>query len=400
MASLNSVGLVGMIELGRFSAAADPRAPQRLGLSVRVTRCSVWSYIAWQKIWRLAGADHMHVNGIANKFSESRRQRHRIRPGMPEPRCSPASLHSPCRYSPPANRRGRRPRPIAALGSTDLIVTAGGGIMAHPGGPAAGVAAMQRSVGGGRGRRCARRLCAYPSQTAARARDGGMTTARPLPSGPLVAFYGDDFTGSLGLHGSRRLLPASKRCCFLIPPTAERLRDFLHTARAIGIAGVARVAEPAMDGRTPAAGLSNCSRATGAPVVHYKVCSTFDSAPQVGSIGRAIESHARRFSTAPWTPMIVADPGMGRYQAFGNLFALVNGIGHRLDRHPTMSRHPVTPMDEADLSATSPGRPAGDRPCRFCGDEARRGRRAPRAGDLPPAHGVVSHRCARPGDPG
>ena len=34
MASLNSVGLVGMIELGRFSAAADPRPPQRLGLSV------------------------------------------------------------------------------------------------------------------------------------------------------------------------------------------------------------------------------------------------------------------------------------------------------------------------------------------------------------------------------
>ena len=30
-----------------------------------------WSYVAWQKIWRLAGADHMHVNGLANKFSES-----------------------------------------------------------------------------------------------------------------------------------------------------------------------------------------------------------------------------------------------------------------------------------------------------------------------------------------
>jgi uncharacterized protein YgbK (DUF1537 family) len=34
---------------------------------------------------------------------------------------------------------------------------------------------------------------------------------------------------------------------------------------------------------------------------------------------------------------------------FGNLFAAVDGIGYRLDRHPTMSRHPVTPMDEADL---------------------------------------------------
>jgi uncharacterized protein YgbK (DUF1537 family) len=47
--------------------------------------------------------------------------------------------------------------------------------------------------------------------------------------------------------------------------------------------------------------------------------------------------------------MIVASPAMGRYQTFGNLFATVDGVGHRLDRHPTMSRHPVTPMDEADL---------------------------------------------------
>ena len=30
-----------------------------------------WSNIAWQKIWRLAGADHMHVNGIGNKFAET-----------------------------------------------------------------------------------------------------------------------------------------------------------------------------------------------------------------------------------------------------------------------------------------------------------------------------------------
>src|SRR5687768_7751955 len=40
---------------------------------------------------------------------------------------------------------------------------------------------------------------------------------------------------------------------------------------------------------------------------------------------------------------------MGRFQAFGNLFATVDGVGYRLDRHPTMARHPVRPMDEADL---------------------------------------------------
>ena len=86
----------------------------------------------------------------------------------------------------------------------------------------------------------------------------------------------------------------------------------------------------------------------GAPVIHYKVCSTFDSAPHIGSIGRAADIGAAMFRG--WTPLIVADPGMGRYQAAGNLFAAAQGAVHRLDRHPVMSRHPVTPMDEADLA--------------------------------------------------
>ena len=52
-----------------------------------------------------------------------------------------------------------------------------------------------------------------------------------------------------------------------------------------------------------------------------------------------------------WSPMIVGAPRLKRYQAFGNLFAAVgDGEGYRLDRHPTMSRHPVTPMNEADIA--------------------------------------------------
>ena len=85
-----------------------------------------------------------------------------------------------------------------------------------------------------------------------------------------------------------------------------------------------------------------------APICHYKVCSTFDSAPHVGSIGHAIDL-AIPLLGGLWHPMVVASPAMGRHQLFGNLFATVYGIGHRLDRHPSMSRHPVTPMDEADL---------------------------------------------------
>ena len=73
----------------------------------------------------------------------------------------------------------------------------------------------------------------------------------------------------------------------------------------------------------------------------------------MGSIGRAIDIGVPIFSEDPgaahWQPFVVAAPGIGRYQAFGNLFAAYQGRNFRLDRHPVMQRHPVTPMDEADV---------------------------------------------------
>ncbi|MFE1599304.1 four-carbon acid sugar kinase family protein [Methylobacterium sp. ID0610] len=168
---------------------------------------------------------------------------------------------------------------------------------------------------------------------------------QPLPAGPLVAFYGDDLTGSsaamevLAFAGLETVL-------FLQPPSPERLGAF-PAARAVGIAGMARSQPPDwMDRALPP--VFRLLAGLGAPVLHYKVCSTFDSAPHIGSIGRAAEIGAALLDPA-WIPMVVADPGMGRYQSFGNLFAMDGATGHRLDRHPTMARHPITPMDEADL---------------------------------------------------
>ena len=81
---------------------------------------------------------------------------------------------------------------------------------------------------------------------------------------------------------------------------------------------------------------------------HYKVCSTFDSSPTIGSIGRAIEIGQRLFAQAN-VPLVVGAPQLKRYTAFGNLFAAYQGEIYRIDRHPVMARHPVTPMNEADL---------------------------------------------------
>jgi 3-oxoisoapionate kinase len=96
-------------------------------------------------------------------------------------------------------------------------------------------------------------------------------------------------------------------------------------------------------------------KALGTPHVHYKVCSTFDSSPQIGSIGRVIEVATKIFR-ASFVPLLVAAPALGRFTIFGNHFAsrFAGAIGsageiHRLDRHHSISKHPITPMTEADL---------------------------------------------------
>lgn len=172
-----------------------------------------------------------------------------------------------------------------------------------------------------------------------------MSAVRTLPDGPLLAFYGDDFTGSsaamevMAFAGLPTVL-------FLNPPTPEQSAQFADR-RVIGIAGIARSQSPAwMDRHLPS--VFERLRSFGAPITHYKVCSTFDSAPHVGSIGRAIDIGAPILGGA-WQPVVVGDPGMGRYQAFGHLFAVVDGVGYPLDEHPVMARHPVTPMDDSNL---------------------------------------------------
>lgn len=167
----------------------------------------------------------------------------------------------------------------------------------------------------------------------------------PLPDGPLIAWVGDDFTGAaatlevLTFAGLASVL-------FLRPPTTAQ-RDRFKSARGMGLATTARAQSPAwMDQHLPEA--FDALRAFGAPMIHYKVCSTLDSAPSIGSIGRAIELGRQAF-TDSWVALLIAAPQMRRYQAFGHLFAGSPGGVFRLDRHPSMAQHPVTPMDESDV---------------------------------------------------
>lgn len=171
----------------------------------------------------------------------------------------------------------------------------------------------------------------------------------------VLAWYGDDFTGStdvLEAVASRGF----ESVLFLEQPEPAMLARFAGY-RAFGLAGSSRSESPEwMDQHLPAA--FEWLRSTGAALCHYKVCSTFDSSPRVGSIGRALEIGRRVFSAA-WVPVIVGAPSLKRYVVFGNLFAAVDGETYRIDRHPTMSRHPVTPMHEADLRRHLAGQMSG-----------------------------------------
>jgi len=139
-----------------------------------------------------------------------------------------------------------------------------------------------------------------------------------------------------------------------IPKPAELAR--FRGYRGIGIAGIARSRDPVwMDRHLPP--VFAALAATEAPIAHYKTCSNLDSSPEIGSIGRAIDIGAAMFG-GDWTPLVWPPRHSGRWQVFGNLFAVSNGAPHRLDRHPSMSRHPWTPMDE---SRSRPPSGAADR---------------------------------------
>jgi uncharacterized protein YgbK (DUF1537 family) len=126
----------------------------------------------------------------------------------------------------------------------------------------------------------------------------------PETNNLLLSYYGDDLTGAtdvmeaMALHGVPTVL-------FTQAPTPEQRARFADV-RVMGLAGSSRSQTPAwMDTHlTPALGWL---KTLGANVCHYKVCSTFDSSPQIGSIGRALDIGQALFKQ-PFVPLVVGAP--------------------------------------------------------------------------------------------
>jgi ribulose-bisphosphate carboxylase large chain len=145
MVSMNGIGLPALVELRRHAAVAIHGHRNGWGIYGRSPALGM-SYVAYQKFWRLAGVDHMHVNGLQNKFCEEDESviasaRECLKPMFPAPErgCEIMPVFS-------SGQSARQaPGTYRALGCTDLIFACGGGIMAHPEGIAAGVRSLHQA---------------------------------------------------------------------------------------------------------------------------------------------------------------------------------------------------------------------------------------------------------------
>lgn len=158
-----------------------------------------------------------------------------------------------------------------------------------------------------------------------------------------IVFIGDDFTGASDTLATLAERGAKVRLFLDAPEEGET-----EVLDAVGVATDLRTSPPddivaRLTALAPAIGRLSPR------FIHYKVCSTFDSAPHIGSIGAAV--NALEAALAPSRTIILGgQPSLGRYCVFGTLFARApDGETYRIDRHPIMRRHPVTPMHEADL---------------------------------------------------
>jgi ribulose-bisphosphate carboxylase large chain len=141
MVSLISVGLAGVIQLRKHSQLPIHGHRNGWGGLSRHPLLGM-DYRAFQKIWRVAGVDHLHVNGLRNKFTEPDESviasaRECLTPLLGGYTVMPVFSSG--------QTAAQIPETYAALDSKDFIYLAGGGILAHPGGPAGGVTSLREA---------------------------------------------------------------------------------------------------------------------------------------------------------------------------------------------------------------------------------------------------------------
>ncbi len=141
MVSLNTVGYVAVDHLRRHSRVPIHGHRNGWGLYYRQPAFGM-EFAAYQKFWRLAGVDHLHVNGLQNKYCESDKSvvqsiKACLQPIFENDQAMPAVCSG--------QWGGQAPETYRQAETLELMYLAGAGIFGHPGGPVAGVAAVRQA---------------------------------------------------------------------------------------------------------------------------------------------------------------------------------------------------------------------------------------------------------------
>ncbi len=141
MVSINSVGISATKKICDIGELAIHGHRNGWGMMTRHPLLGI-DFPAYQKLWRLAGVDQMHVNGIDNKFWETDDSVVRSIEACLTPMFGGYSA-LPVVSS--GQWGGQAPETYRRTKTVDLLYMAGGGIMAHPSGASAGVVALQQA---------------------------------------------------------------------------------------------------------------------------------------------------------------------------------------------------------------------------------------------------------------
>lgn len=143
MASLNWCGHSAIQTLRRHTPLALHGHRNGYGALSRHPLLGI-GFQAYQTLWRLAGVDHMHVHGLQGKFSQPDAEvvesaRDCLAPLTPGIDDAVMPAFSSGQWA------GTVPATWAAVRTDDLLFMSGGGILAHPDGPAAGVQSIRQA---------------------------------------------------------------------------------------------------------------------------------------------------------------------------------------------------------------------------------------------------------------
>ena len=145
MVSMNWCGLSGVQALRRSTGLAIHGHRNGFGMMARHPALGM-SFEAYQALWRLTGIDHLHVHGLDGKFADANDEVVAAARACLAPVCAggdAADAVLPAFSS--GQWAGTIPQTFAAVGSGDFIFLSGGGILAHPYGPGAGVASLRQA---------------------------------------------------------------------------------------------------------------------------------------------------------------------------------------------------------------------------------------------------------------